>query len=69
MYQLDYLVKEHIEDLRREVEQERLAASLPSASEPGRTAASRIVGNTLVWAGKRLSYWGQQLQNGSPALR
>ena len=70
MYQLEILAIEHIRDLQREAEQARAVAQLPQATvEPGRIAASRIAASTLLWAGKRLSYWGEQLQNGSLALR
>lgn len=70
MYQLEILAIEHIRDLRREADQARAVAELPQATvEPVRIAVGRIAGNTLLWASKRLSNWGEQLQNGSPALR
>jgi hypothetical protein len=63
MYQLEVLATEHIRDLRREAEQARAAAGAPRiAVEPGRIAATRIAGSTLVWAGRRLTDWGTQLQ-------
>jgi len=71
MYQLEILAIEHIRDLQREAEQARVVAHLPQQAtvKPVRIAASRIAASTLLWAGKRLSYWGEQLQNGSLALR
>lgn len=62
MLQLEYLVKEHIEDLKREAEQERLAASALKAQGSAQTTPKQIAAGTLIWAGERLSHWGNQLQ-------
>jgi len=61
MYQqLEALAIEHIRDLRREAEQERLAASAVRTERP--TATKRMAASSLLWAGKRLTNWGNQLQ-------
>lgn len=62
MYQLDYLVKEHIEDLRREAEQERLAASAVRPQPQYAPTRRPFAATTLLWAGRQLSYWGDRLQ-------
>jgi len=59
MYQLELLANEKIRELRREAEQARLAAKAPRKPTILR---ARVAARTLSWAGKRLSYWGDQLQ-------
>lgn len=59
MYQLEILAIEHIRDLRREADQDRLAASARTAAP---ATPKRIAAGTLIWAGQRLTYWGNQLQ-------
>ena len=70
MYQqIEILARARIEDLRREAEQERLAASAgmvkslnTAAQSTAPSAPKRIAAGTLIWAGRRLSDWGSQLQ-------
>lgn len=64
MYQLDYLGREHASKLRQEAEIQRLAASVRQATGK----RNQLAANTLVWAGKQLSTWGDQLQKQSAEL-
>jgi hypothetical protein len=59
MYHLEILVNEKIRELQREAEQARLAAKAPRKPTSMR---ARVGARTLSWVGRRLSYWGDQLQ-------
>jgi hypothetical protein len=58
MYQLEILAKERQNDFRREVEIDRLAASVRQVT--GRR--NGVAASTLRWTGRQLSNWGDQLQ-------
>lgn len=58
MYQFEMLAKERRNDLHREADRARLIARARKIS--GRR--NGIAATTLLWTGKRLSTWGDQLQ-------
>ena len=63
MYNMEFLAKaEHLKDLSREAEQELRAAILLEAQHPAASLPKRLAAGTLIWAGRRLTYWGNQLQ-------
>ena len=61
-HQLEYLAMKRMKDLRREAEQERLAAAAVGAQPAAPSALRHLAAGSLLWTGELLSYWGNQLQ-------